>query len=80
MFNERKLRGKIVEAGYTMERISDAIGISSVSMRSKMKRDGAFTRIEIQLLSVLLNLSEADVHDIFFADELTDTQGGEAGA
>ena len=70
MFDRKKFHGRVIAEGYTLVTISDKLGISPVTMTRKMSRGGDFTRSELQQLRSLLNLSDDDMNDIFFAEEL----------
>lgn len=68
MFNERLFRSKIVLNGLTLSKVSELIGINETTMQRKIKKNGSFTRDEIGHLGSVLNLSDEDLLDIFFAE------------
>lgn len=70
MFDRKKFHGRVIAEGYTLVTISEKMGISPVTMTRKMSRGGDFTRSELQQLRALLNLSNEDMDDIFFTEEL----------
>ena len=70
MFDRKKFHGRVIAEGYTLVTISEKIGISPVTMTRKMSRGGDFTRAELQKLRGLLHLSDDELNDIFFAEEL----------
>lgn len=70
MFDRKKFHGRVIAEGYTLVTISEKLGISPVTMTRKMSRGGDFTRSELQKLKSLLNMSDAEMNDIFFAEEL----------
>ena len=61
-----KLKGKIIEKGYSMKSFSSAVGISSVSLYRKMKGIREFDRNEIEKIVELLSLENEQIVDIFF--------------
>lgn len=66
MIKTNKLKGLIVENGYTQSDIAKAIGISPKTFYEKMKR-GVFTSDEIQIMIKKLGIKNPS--SIFFADE-----------
>ena len=66
MIKTNKLKGLIVENGYTQSDIAKAIGISPKTFYEKMKR-GVFTSDEIQIMIKKLGIKTPS--SIFFADE-----------
>ena len=67
MFNANKLRAKIVENGYTSDRLAPLLGISKQSMSAKMNGHRDFNAREIQAIKETLNLNQVELCDIFFA-------------
>lgn len=65
MFNEQELRVAMVREQKTMKDIADMLEISQTTLYRKIKRDGDFSRKEIQRISEFLKLKEPD--KIFFA-------------
>lgn len=70
MFDRKKFHGRVIAEGYTLVTVSEKLGISPVTMTRKMSRGGDFTRSELQRLRTVLNLSDEDMNEIFFAEEL----------
>lgn len=70
MFDRKKFHGRVIAEGYTLVTVSEKLGISPVTMTRKMSRGGDFTRSELQRLRSVLNLSDEDMNEIFFAEEL----------
>ena len=70
MFNARKLRGIMVEKGYTAEQMSKILGRNQSTMYRKMAGISEFTRYEIQLIASALSLTAKEIEEIFFAKEL----------
>ena len=64
--NLKKLKGKIVEYGFTYETISKQIGKSKTSFSNRMNcKKSLFTQSEISKLKKLLNLTNDEVVEIF---------------
>ena len=68
MFDRKKFHGRVIAEGYTLVTVSEKLGISPVTMTRKMSRNGDFTRSELQQLRSVLNLSDEDMNEIFFAE------------
>lgn len=74
MFNIKKFRGKMAEEGCSFEKLANILGINPVTLYRKANGESEFTRREIQQISVYFSLTMQEVKDIFFSDELTETQ------
>ena len=72
MFNERKFRAQMVLQGVNMKTLASELDINEATLYRKIKDNGAFTRNEINKMIVFLQIT--DPKDIFFAEELADTQ------
>lgn len=72
MFNERKFRAQMVLQGVSMKTLASELDINEATLYRKIKDNGAFTRNEINKMIVFLQIT--DPKDIFFAEELADTQ------
>ena len=68
MIRVDKLRGVIVEKGYTQQDVAKMIGITPKTFYEKMK-NGVFGSDEIQIM--IDNLQIQNPMDIFFAQEVT---------
>lgn len=68
MFDKNKLKGKIIECGYSTEQIAKILGVNPATLYRKLAHESEFTRNEIATLKVTLNLTVQDVDDIFFAE------------
>ena len=68
MIRVDKLRGVIVENGYTQQDVAKMIGITPKTFYEKMK-NGVFGSDEIQIM--IDNLQIQNPMDIFFAQEVT---------
>ena len=75
MTNINKLRGKIVENGYTVERFSEALGINNATMHRKLGTNGeGFTIGEANKIVTLLKLSPEEALAIFFTNLVAKTR------
>ena len=70
MFNRNKLRAKIVEKGFTMEKLAKILGIDSATLYRKMSMKSDFTRNEIVMIKDALEMTVDEINSIFFAEEL----------
>jgi len=80
MTNTNKLKGRIVEKGYTLARFSDILGLSRPAFRKKINNAADFRSSEIERICALLDISRIDIADYFFAAYVpkkeTYTKGG----
>lgn len=68
MVNINKLKGKIVENGFTVEELADKTGIPRSRFSRRFSDGGSkFTVGEVKLISDALMLKVEDVNSIFFA-------------
>ena len=79
MYNERKFKAKLVEAGLTVEKLAETIGINQATLYRKIAGKSEFTRIEMQIIQKALHLTREDLCAIFFAEALAETQDEKAG-
>ena len=73
MFDERLFRSKVVYNGITLGELASKLEINQSTLTKKLK-DGSFNRQEISRVAEVLHLSDDDVINIFFAEELEKTQ------
>ena len=67
MVNILKLKGKIVEAGFSISVLSKELGIDRSTFYRKLNEDGTvFTIKEVNVMCDKLHLSLKDLQDIFF--------------
>lgn len=64
--NTNKLRGRIVEQGYTLQSFASAVNISRLSLRKKMSGELEFKAGEIVRICTLLSIPRAELCDYFF--------------
>lgn len=72
MFDKRKFQAQLILAGKTMEDVASILGINVATLYRKINNNGSFTRREISAMLPVLGIE--DPCDIFFAEELTETQ------
>ena len=72
MFDERRFRAQLVLAGLSIRELASKLGIDESTLYRKIKRDGDFTRDEINEMIDILHIS--DPKGIFFTDKLAKTQ------
>lgn len=64
----KKLRGAIVGAGYTQEKLSEALSIDKSTFSRKMQSEGlSFSIGEMHRMVEILNLSNSEASEIFLA-------------
>lgn len=66
MTNSNKLKGRIIEMGYTLSSFSDALSISRPSFRKKVNGLTDFKASEIEKICVLLEIQHSDIGNYFF--------------
>ncbi|WP_414601403.1 helix-turn-helix domain-containing protein [Gemmiger sp.] len=67
MFRQNLFKAKLIENDMTTRDMAGIIGCNEATLYRKMNGVSDFTRNEIQLIKQALNLSSAEVEDIFFA-------------
>ena len=65
-FDYSKLRGRIREVFSTQKAFADALGMSTVSLSSKLNNRVEFSQEEINKSCVLLNIEAANIPVYFF--------------
>ena len=66
MLNVNKLKGKMVEKGFTIEKLSNSLGINPSTFYRKLKNN-SFEIGEADEIVEALGLSAFDATEIFFA-------------
>jgi hypothetical protein len=67
MVNIPKLKGKMVEKGFTQARLGKAIGVSLSTINQRFRQGGdVFTVGEVERIAMALQMSQQDVNEIFF--------------
>ena len=71
MTNMMKLKGKIVEKGFNVNRLAEAIGLDSSTFYRKLNNDGLTISIgEANKIVEILKLNSNEAMSIFFADHV----------
>jgi len=71
----RKLKGKIIEEGYTQESLAAKIGVSRNTLSSKINGRFPFNTVEIEQICQVLHIYDrAELVDIFFQASQWDEQ------
>lgn len=68
MTNVEKLRNKIKESGMTMKAVSEKSGILRETLYNRLNINADFKASEIDSLTKVLQLSENERNEIFFAN------------
>jgi hypothetical protein len=61
------LRDKINDAGYKLQFVAEKCGLTYFGFMKKVNNETEFKASEIMILKVLLNLTDKEVNQIFFA-------------
>ncbi len=73
MLNPLKLKGKIIEKGFTIASLADAMGIDKATLYRKISGDGRTMLIkDADAIATVLNLTRDEVNDIFFNQYVAD--------
>ena len=67
MVNIRKLRGKMVEEDFSVEKLAETIGINRATLYRKLET-GNFSIKEANAIAIALNLTNDELNAIFFAE------------
>ncbi|MDR2091166.1 MAG: helix-turn-helix transcriptional regulator [Clostridiales bacterium] len=75
MVKKNKLKGNIIERGLTVGQLAESINIDKSTFYRKLNKDvESFTIKEVSLIIKTLNLSLDEIHEIFFAENVAQTQ------
>lgn len=74
MTNSNKLKGRIIEMGYTITGFSDAAKISRPCFRNKINGRSEFKASEIERICNLLEIPHTEIGDYFFAPTVPITE------
>ena len=69
--NANLLRSKIMEKGYSNIEFAELIGIKKTALYRKLKGITEFKASEIQKISKALNLTNSQIIDIFFVQNVS---------
>lgn len=64
--NANKLKAKMVENGYTINKLANLLGVTPTTVSIKMRDDG-FKVVEARAICKALGLTMGETHEIFFA-------------
>lgn len=67
MVNTKMLRDKISTSGYKLQFVAEKCGLTYFGFMKKVNNETEFKASEIMILKVLLNLTDKEVNQIFFA-------------
>lgn len=70
MINQDKLKAKIIENGYSREKIAEILGISPTSLNYKLNEKRQFKANEILILGKILKISNKDLANYFFVQDV----------
>ena len=66
MFEKNEFRAAVVRNGMTIEELAKCIGINAATLHRKMSGVSDFTRMEINRICKVLDLTNDDMVKIFF--------------
>lgn len=67
MVDVNKLRGKIVERGFSQQELAQSIGIDRSTFYRKMKNNGDFSIGEVAEIAKVMQLSNEEAIEIFLS-------------
>lgn len=67
MVDVNKLRGKIVERGFSQQELAQSIGIDRSTFYRKMKNNGDFSIGEVAVIAKVMQLSNEEAIEIFLS-------------
>lgn len=70
MTNTSKLKGRIVEKGYTLASFSEAVNISRPCLRKRINGQVDFKTSEIERVCSTLDISRSEMADYFFTNRV----------
>lgn len=68
--NSRLLKAAIVKSGLSREELAKKIGVSTTTLSYKISGKRVWTRDNMYSIMNALNLTESEMVDIFFADNV----------
>ncbi len=73
MLNPLKLKGKIIEKGYSISSLAEVMGVDKATLYRKMDDNGRTMLIkDADAIATTLNLTRDEVNDIFFSQYVAD--------
>lgn len=70
MTQTAKLQGKMRAKGFSLVKLADKIGLSTTGLFNKVHNQKEFLVSEVQAIRTALGLSEQEVQEIFFAEDV----------
>ena len=70
MVNTNKLKGRIVERGLTLRRLSDELGMSPATLGRKIKNKSPMTLEEVEALRDFLEIAPCRIMEYFFVEHM----------
>jgi cyanate lyase len=70
MTSTKKLQGKMKENGFTIDTLSEVIGLSKTGLFNKIHGKKEFLVSEVQSITKALSLNDSEIQDIFFASNV----------
>lgn len=70
MTNTAKLQAKMKENRFTIKTLANAISLSTTGLFNKVHNHREFFASEMQKISKLLNLTNDEIQEIFFANDV----------
>lgn len=70
MFDKNLFKFHVNKSNVTMEAIANKIGINATTLYRKVNGESDFTRGEIQIIRMQLNLTADEADRIFFTEKL----------
>lgn len=61
----KKLKGKIIENGYTIKSFAEKLKLSAATLSQKINNKIKFSQSDIKAISELLDLTPTEIKDIF---------------
>ena len=71
MMNNNLLKGKIIEKGLSLKEFSAQTGIKKAALYRKLSGKTEFSRLEIEKMIDVLNLSPIQIGNIFFSEKVS---------
>lgn len=68
MFDKNKFKYSVMVKGKNLREVASVLNISNVTLWRKMNGESEFSREEIQTIKNMLNLTQDEAFEIFFAE------------
>lgn len=70
MTDTKKLKSMMTLRGYTIEKLANAIGLTTATMSYKINNLRQFKTAEVQAIKKILDLTSEERDEIFFAENV----------